>query len=199
MAKYSDDRNFTNFVHTQLAVPLIYKPLGWTEKEIDAAHLEFIDINEGVDYVFEDNSENEIKTQERFRDDYYKQYNDCTLRYRRDNNLDPTRHKSEFYKIKADYLVYGITNGAKFPDKRHTLTGFIKYVVVDLKTLYAKIDDGLIIPQYGANLSRIDNGKMIAPIKDNPDGSSSFVAFDVLQLHQLFGKDGIILTQKGYF
>jgi hypothetical protein len=199
MALYNDDRNFTNYVHQHLAVPIIYEPLGWTEKEIDAAQLEFIDINEGVDYVFENEEEYEIKTQERFRDNYYKNYTDCTLRYRRDKNADPTRHESEFYKIKADYLVYGITNGSKFLDKRHTLTDFLKYVVVDLKVLYDKIEQKLIVPKYGAHVSYIKDGVMIVPIKDNTDDSSSFVAFDVKQLNDLFGDENIIIAQKGYF
>ena len=131
MTYYKDDRNFTNYVHQNLAKPVIYEPIGWIEKEMDPILLESIDINEGVDYIFESKSRSEIKLQERFRDNYYKKYNDCTLRYRRDHNANPSRHHSEFYKIKADYLVYGITNGSKFKDKRHTLTSFIKYVVVD--------------------------------------------------------------------
>jgi hypothetical protein len=199
MAKYSDDRSFTNFVHSNLAIPIIYKPLAWTEKEVDATFLEFIDINEGVDYLFKDKAENEIKIQERFRDDFYKNYNDCTLRYRRDLNADASRHASEFFKIKADYLVYGITNGAKFADKRHTLTGFVKFVVVDLKVLFSKINEGLIIPKHGGRSSRIEDGKIISPIIDNKDDSSSFVAFDVSQLKQMFGNEGIILIQKGFY
>ncbi len=78
-------------------------------------------------------------------------------------------------------------------------TDFLKYVVVDLWVLYAKIDSGLIVPVRSGNYSRIANGKMFAPIKDNTDDSSSFVAFDILQLNELFGKENIILIQKGYF
>lgn len=200
MAFYKDDRSFTNYVHEKLALPIIYKKLGWSQKQIDAALLEYIDINEGVDYVFTGKQGEEIKSQERFRDEYYKKYNDCTLRFRRDNNPDKTRHKSEFYKIKADYLVYGITNGSKFPEKRHTLTGIIKFVVVDLKVLFNKIENGLIIPKRNIGLNSYKkNNTLIAPIIDNKDGSSSFVAFDVKLLNQLFGSDHIILFQEGYF
>lgn len=190
MAFYKDDRSFTNYVHENLALPLIYKKLGWTQKQIDASLLEYIDINEGVDYVFTGKQGEEIKSQERFRRTKYQTYSDCTLRYRRDNNPVVSRHKSEYYKVKADYLVYGITN--------NDLTGFVKFVVVDLKVLFSKIDNGLITPEYGGNFSRIVNGKMIAVIKDNVDDSSSFVAFDVKQLNQLFGSDNIILFQEGY-
>lgn len=198
MAHYSEDRNFTNFVHQKLALPLIYAPLAWTEKTMDKAVLEKMDIHEGVDYVFSDSQGSEIKVQERFRDDFYKKYNDCTLRYRRDKNADQARHESEFYKIKADFLVYGITNGSKFPEKRHTLTDFLKYAVIDLRVLYAKIEAGLIVPVRSGNYSRIANQKMYVPIKDNTDDSSSFVAFDILQLKELFGHENIILVQKGY-
>ncbi len=199
MAYYKSDRSFTNFVHKKLAHPIIYKQLGWKKVMIDPAKLAALDMNEGVDYIFKDKNDKRIKLQERFRDNYYKKYNDCTLRYRRDHNPDLSRHKSEFYKVKADFLVYGITNGSKFPDKRHTLTNFIKFVVVDLKVLFNKIEKKLIIPEYGGNFSRIINGKMMAVIKDNTDKSSSFVAFDVRQLQQLFGDENIILLQKGYF
>ncbi len=199
MAHYSEDRSFSNFVHQKLALPLIYAPLAWTEKNMDKTELEKMDIHEGVDYVFSDSQGGEIKIQERFRDDFYTKYKDCTLRYRRDKNADQTRHESEFYKIKADFLVYGITNGSKFAEKRHTLTNFLKYVVVDLRILYAKIDAGLVVPVRSGNYSQIVKGKMFVPIKDNTDDSSSFVAFDILQLEELFGKENIILAQKGYF
>lgn len=198
MTNYSSDRNFTDFVHKNLALNLIYKELAWQKKEISKTELESMDMNLGIDYIFENSQKQEQKVQERFRDNYYQNYNDCTLRYRRDNNANKERQASEFYKIKADYLVYGITNGSKFPEKRNTLTDFLKYVVLDIKILYEKIEKGLIIPEYRKS-SIIKNEKMIAAVQDNKDDSSSFIAFDVAQLHQLFGKEGIIVLQKGYF
>ncbi len=199
MTKYSEDRCFTDYVHVHLAVPFVYNPLGWTEKIIDSGFHQYIDIHEGVDYLFSDNANRELKLQERFRDNYYAKYNDFTLRYRRDSNPVASRHASEFFKIKADYMVYGITNGSKFADKRHTLTGFIKFVVVDLRVLFAKIESGSIILRSGKNYAYIENGKMIAALKNNADDSSSFVAFDVPLLNKLFGNEGIILAQKGFF
>ena len=198
MSNYSSDRNFTDYVHKHLTTPLIYKHLGWTEKEMDATELQFMDMNEGVDYIFEDKNGKTIKVQERFRDNFYQKYNDCTLRYRRDKNADLSKHESEFYKIKADYLIYGITNGSKNIHERHTLTDFIKYVIIDLTVLYDKIQKGLIVMQRGLNVSDIKQQKMIVPIKDNFDNSSSFVAFDINQLQNLFGQDKIIKNQKGY-
>ena len=101
----------------------------------------------------------------------------------------------------GSYLVYGITNGSKWLDKRATLTDFLKFVVVDLRVLFQKMDNQQIVLQTGSasNFSRIEGGKMTIPINQNPDFSSSFVAFDVRQLQQLFGNDGIIFSQKGFF
>ena len=117
MANYSSDRSFTDYVHNHLAIPIIYRKLNWDISEIDAKVLETIDINEGIDYVLNNSSGETVLVQERFHDSFYSKYNDATLRFRRDQNQNPERIKSEFYKIKADYLVYGITNGSKFPEK----------------------------------------------------------------------------------
>ncbi len=198
MTKYVDDRSFTNFVHQNLAVPILYNKLGWKEVSLSAEEMEKIDIQNGIDYLFHDASNKIIKVQERFRDSFYAKYNDCTLRYRRDQNSHVNRRKSEFYKVEADFLVYGITNGAKFIEKRNSVTGFIKYTFVDLRVLMKQIDNDNIILKRGINRSYINDNKLIAPIKENKDSSSSFVAFDVYQLHQLFGVEKIIRYQKGF-
>lgn len=104
--KYQGDRVFANYVHANLAIPLIYEKLGWDEKSVDKDWLEWKDILEGIDYVFKSRINGEITVQERFRDNYYgDKYNDITIRYRRDYNKDPSRHASEFFKIAADYFV----------------------------------------------------------------------------------------------
>ena len=124
---YNDDRSFTNYVHDELVIPQIYKEeLNWKIKDISPKELEVMDIYHGIDYVLTDANDKDIYVQERFRDNFYQKYNDATIRYRRDNNSNPSKVQSEFYKIEADYLVYGITNGSKFLDKRHSLTGFVK-------------------------------------------------------------------------
>src|SRR5699024_11269269 len=126
--RYYNDRNFTNKVHETVAKEEIYKHLGWEEKKIDKDKLEYVDINHGIDYIFESNDEYNITVQERFREKKYQIYDDCTLRYRRDHNKDESRHESEFYKIKADYLVYGILNQSKeemIKDKNKEMSTFI--------------------------------------------------------------------------
>lgn len=195
---YKSDRSFTDFVHTNLALPIIYKQLAWREKKIDAELLKSVDMQQGIDYIFENEQGKVIKVQERFRDDYYKTYRDCTLRYKREHNPNESRRISEFFKIKADYLVYGITNGKKFPEKRHTLTGFLKFVVLDLNVLFKQIETGNIVLKKGRRTSYIQSGKLISPINENHDKSSNFVAFDIFMLNKLFKSENIILLQNGF-
>lgn len=199
MSDFTTDKSFTDYVHRTLAHKWIYQRLGWEELSLNKAQQEVLDLQKGIDYVVENSFGRRFYVQERFRDEYARAFSDCTLRYRRDHHADKNQHRSEFYKIRADFLVYGITNGSKHPQQRHTITGFIKFVVIDLHVLFEKIQQGQIIFQKNINFSRIENGKMLAPIKENPDDSSSFVAFDVLQLQELFGKDDIILLQEGFF
>lgn len=194
MAKYNSDRDFTDYAHLNLAIPLIYDKLNWTVIDYD----ENKDINDGIDYLLIDITGKEISIQERFRDDYYQQYTDATLRFRRDFNPNPARVKSEFYKIKADYLVYGITNGSKFLDKRHALTDFIKLVVLDLKYLQEKYENGKIkIPTSRKRTCWIEDDVLCCPENFNPDGSSSFLPFDIPLIYKLWGESPIFY-QKGY-
>ena len=152
----------------------------------------------GIDYVFKNQHGQIINVQERFRDSFYQKYNDATLRYRRDKNTDPTRMKSEFFKIKSDYLVYGITNGKKFIEKRHTITEFIKWVVIDVNFLKKKYDDGLLKVINSRSLyCKISNNKLLCPENFNPDGSSSFIPLDVSMLNTLWGSN-VIIAQKGF-
>lgn len=200
MTNYTADRSFTNYVHDELVVPQIYKKeLDWVIKDINPDALEAMDIQNGIDYVLTDVNNKDIYIQERFRDVFYQKYNDATIRYRRDNNLNPTRVQSEFYKIKADYLVYGITNGKKFLDKRHTLTGFIKWVVIDLNFLREKFKNNLIkITKDSRTTCYMSDDILCCPENYNPDGSSSFTPLDVTLLHQLWGSE-VIYKQFGYF
>jgi len=200
---YGSDRSFTDKVHQTVALREVYNPLHWKEKEVDQAELEYVDIHHGIDYIFENSNDYTISVQERFREERYHVYNDCTLRYRRDSNKDESRHESEFYKIEADCLVYGILNQSKkeiILNKSQDNLSFKKYVVVNISILKEKIKEGRIIIAKGENRSYINrDGKMVVPVKDNFDSSSSFVAFDVKQLQKLFGDEGIIIKQFGYY
>lgn len=197
---YASDRAFTNKVHDEIAIPEIYRELGWRVYKMDPVKLERMDLEEGIDYVMLDRRLKKVYVQERFREYHYHRYTDATLRYRRDHNSDADQIESEFYKIKADYLVYGIINASKRQLMSDEKSGsFVKYAVIDLHVLFKKIEAGLIVLDKSIQVPVIRNGKMYAPINENRDYSSSFVAFDIAGLNQLFGRDNIIVAQKGFF
>ena len=153
MSKYQRDRAFTNFVHQNLALPLIYKPLNWTEVQLRKDYAKYIDMMDGIDYVFK--SGDKIKTvQERFRDRKYKEFTDFTIRYRRDENKIEDRHESEYYKIKAHFFTYGIIDSPK--SEINKSTHFLKYAIIDLKKVYEKLDSkAIFISDNGKNKGEI--------------------------------------------
>ncbi len=198
MGKYSSDRGFTDKVH-ELAVKIIYRKMHWKEREVDEDFAEEADIHDGIDYfAIDTDTGRKITIQERFREEKYGRYNDCTLRYERERNAHEERKRSEFYKIKADYLVYGIINSSK--DEVHKATDFLKYVVVDLKKLQCLINcEAIVISKdLSSNYCKRVGGRMFCPVNYNPDGSSSFVPFDVKMLDDLFGPLEIVVDQRGY-
>lgn len=199
MAVYKDDRSFTDYVQQEVSIPQVYPIMGWQSKEIDADELNSKDMNEGIDAIILDKN-GEVKTlQYRYRDNYYINYQDATLRYQRPYNSDPGKHLSEFFKIKADFLLYGISNGKKFSNALYTNTELQKWVVIDLVKLSQKIKQGLVIidDTMRANRSKIINGKLYCPVIYNKDDSSNFVPFDVPALLSLFGSE-IVINQKGF-
>ncbi|MDB9782487.1 hypothetical protein OAB88_05230 [Winogradskyella sp.] len=52
MSKYQKDRDFTDYVHAKLAVPLIYKDLNWKEVKLKKDYAKYIDMTDGIDYIF---------------------------------------------------------------------------------------------------------------------------------------------------
>lgn len=200
MSYYSLDRQFTDKVHKAVALKEIYPLLGWEIDPIDSEKLKEMDMKYGIDYVLKTASGKRIYVQERFREYKYCKYTDVTLRYRRDHNSDSSKHRSEFFKIKADYLVYGIINGSK----EQTLSNekeisSIKFAVIDIKVLFKNIMNGNIVIDPSIRKSEIRGSKLYAPINENTDYSSNFVAFDVEMLNKLFGHQNIVILQKGYF
>lgn len=197
MSKYKNDRAFTDYVHQNLALPLIYKPLHWTEVQLRKDYANYIDMMDGIDYVFR--SGNSImSTQERFREKQYQDFSDFTIRYRRDENNLEDRHESEYYKMKAHYFTYGIIDSSKSEVKN--ASGFIKYAIIDLKKVYEKLDTkAIFISDNGKNTCEIvDGNRLECPVKYNLDGSSSFFPIDISFLAQLWGEH-MIIAQKGFF
>lgn len=196
MSKYSTDRAFSDYVHRNLAIPLIYDSLNWKEVQLRKDYAKYIDMMDGIDYVFRKN--NDIMTvQERFREKQYQTFNDFTIRYRRDSNKVKDRHESEYYKLKAHYFTYGIIDSSK--DAINKDSTFIKYAIIDLKKVYDKIDTNEIrVVNNQENTSKIiDDHYIECPVKYNIDGSSSFFPIDISFLVKLWG-DEMLIAQKGF-
>jgi len=196
MSKYSADRAFTDDVHIRLAVPLIYNPIQWWEVNLDQYVSSAIDIEQGIDYIFR--YDGALKSvQERFREAKYARYADFTIRYRRDTNKHEDRKASEFYKMKAQFFTYGITNGEKAVPS--SSNDFLKYAIIDLEKVYNKLaTQEITIKDSGANYCKIiGNNTLECPIKYNADGSSSFFPIDIAAIIKLWGKE-MIITQKGF-
>jgi hypothetical protein len=178
-----------------VAIPTVYSKLGWREYPMDKDELQQLDVNKGIDYVFEKNGKL-MTVQERFRELKYKNYSDFTVRYRRDGNYHLDRVKSEFYKIEAHYFTYGITNCNKYD--LGICSQFVKVAIINLEKVFDKIDSGdIIIRNNGKRTCYIENGKLICPVIPNHDGSSSFVPFDIPMLIRLWGED-LLVYSKGF-
>ena len=196
MSNYKKDRAFTDFVHKELALPIIYKSLGWTEVQLRKDYAEYIDMLNGIDYVFRRGDE-VMSVQERFRDKKYKNFTDFTIRYRRDENKNESRHESEYYKMKAHYFTYGILDSSKKDVSQSSL--FLKYAIVDLRKVYEKLDSKCIfISENNKNTCEIVDGNRIqCPVKYNTDGSSSFFPIDISYLVKIWGSE-MVIAQKGF-
>ncbi|MDY2588216.1 hypothetical protein [Winogradskyella aquimaris] len=196
MSKYKIDRSFSDYVHQNLAVPLIYKPIDWKEIQLKQDYAKYIDMVDGIDYIFKNG--NQIMTvQERFREKKYQNYTDFTIRYRRDLNQIKDRHKSEYYKMKAHYFTYGIIDSSKSDFK--SAKDFIKYAIIDLKRVYEKLDEkNIFILDDGKKVCEIVDGNRIkCPVKYNSDGSSSFFPIDIAFLVKLWG-ERMVIAEKGF-
>lgn len=193
---YSPDRAFTDFIHQQLALPIIYERLGWKPIMLPTQQAISMDMDHGIDYVFEQPSGKIVAVQERFREVKYKDFADFTIRYRRDTNKILQRQESEYYKMKSDFFVYGITNGWK--KNIEGITNFEKYAVINMAGVYRKIEEGFIqIQDNGRNHCSLTGNNIICPVKYNQDGSSSFFPVDIRYLARLWGTD-LIVAQKGF-
>ena len=196
---YSSDREFTDYVHNKLAIPLIYEHLSWFPQELNDNLRNNVDIFNAVDQFLIDAIKKKIITvQERFREYKYRFYNDFTIRYEREFNSHIERKKSEFFKLDCEYFVYGIVNSSKF--NKEQATDFVKYAVIDVKKLKELFDKGNIVVDKNLNsikCSILDN-KLHCPINYNHDRSSSFIPIDIKMLLSLFPNNGLVLSQKGF-
>lgn len=205
---YTDDREFTDYVHENVAVENIYSVLGWDPVDTrSSSYHNDRDLKDGVDYEARDNFGIKITIQERFRDNYYQNYNDFTIRYTRENSSRKEEIESEFFKLSASHFIYGIVNGKKFSDKRHTITDFIKFAVVDVNALKNCIRRGeiKIADKYKkyCSIEMDENGSifLLTSKNANPDGSSEFISIDPSMLKTVVGEErlkDIVIFQKGF-
>ena len=196
---YNFDRNFTNFVHDNLAINQIYRPIGWLPQTLNTKMTTNVDMNNGVDYFLIDTNSNRIVTvQERFREVKYKNYNDFTIRFEREYNPHEERRLSEYYKLNAYYFVYGIIDADKFNVSENSQ--FLKYAIIDLNILKEIMDEGLIVinRELKSLTCKIINGVINCPVNYNRDGSSSFFPIDIKMLADLFPNSGVIVCKKGF-
>lgn len=195
---YKDDREFSNFVHEKIAKKYIYPKLSWIIQDVNTFMLENVDINNSVDYFAIDKSKDKIITiQERFRESKYSNYNDFTIRYKREFNKNENRLYSEFFKLNVDYFVYGIINQSK--NNVDSNAKFIKYAVINIHTLMDLIEQEKIVIEENAKTKfcSVYNEKLYCPVIQNFDKSSSFVPFDISMMKRLF-PNGLIIDSYGF-
>jgi hypothetical protein len=195
---YRLDRTFTDFIHQQVALPQVYRPLGWEPFRLSNPEKEELDIRHGIDRVFNHSDGTLVTVQERFRTARYANYQDVTFRYRRDQHTSAERRYSEFYKIQADYLLYGILDSnSKDPNQLANAT-FQKVALIHLPPLWRKLETGAaIIDETASGRCRWDGEKLVIPVNHNRDGSSSFIAWDIPLIAQHWSRQ-IIHYQRGF-
>ena len=149
------DQSFTDLAHKNLA-PAFYGQI-FPGARVEQASVED-DQKKGIDYHVLTDLANldgsgskrvRFNVQERFlRIDHpmLRTSKEFTLRYSRPDSLSPDQKQSEFFKIKAHYLYYGITNATKATATSAEVppTACLRQVLVDLPKLMKLVDDGKI-------------------------------------------------------
>lgn len=199
MSNYNFDREFTDYIHYNLAVPLIYDKLNWKLQTMNKKVVDNVDVFNAVDcFLVDMNTSTIVTVQERFREAKYMNYSDFTIRYKRIFNQHEERKMSEYFKLEADYFVYGIVNSSKY--ERGNCTDFIKFAVIDISILKELINENKIIVDEKLNSIRCieRNGNLICPQNFNRDHSSSFIPIDIILLKKLFPDRKVVKFSKGF-
>lgn len=195
---YQQDRTFTDYVHQYIALPQVYRALGWDPFRLSNPEKEELDIRHGIDRVFSQPDGTLVTVQERFRTARYANYQDVTFRYRRDRHATAERRYSEFYKIQADYLLYGILDSDSKDPSRLANAAFRKVALIHLPPLWKKLETGeAVIDETASGCCQWDGKKLVIPVNYNRDGSSSFIAWDIPLIAQQWPRQ-IISYQRGF-
>ena len=194
---YISDRQFTDYVHNNLALRDIYPQMDWVVQDVNNRMQVNVDINNAVDYMAVDSNRRLITIQERFREAKYANYSDFTVRYMRPENMHEDRRLSEFFKLDADYFIYGIIDSSK-ADVQNA-TGFLKYAVINLEIVRDMLNNHEIVidPNMRGFCCRLIDGVMTCPVNENYDHSSNFVPFDIVILNRVAPE--AIEYQEGFF
>ena len=189
---YNDDRSFTDKVHDEVSVPLIYSRFGWHDSY---AADPYEDNNFAVDYHAKDINDTDIIIQERFRrSNVASKFKDFTLRYQRPNER---QHYSEIYKIYSTALKYVSTPFFMVYGTVTASLNLLRFVVVDLHNFVDEVSKGHIIIGTKDNIfSSVENDIFYSGLGYNKDNSSSFVSFDVPLLTSMF--PSMILASEGF-
>lgn len=193
---YNNDRSFTDSVHDNIAVNVIYPKMGWTLNNEKNDLTAIMDSEYGIDYYAKDNNGRSIVIQERFRRSNNSGFDDLTLRYEREENPEEIEQKSEFFKIKGKlhryttpfYMVYGIVNS--------TMDNFEKYVVLDLRQFFEHFKKKEIIIDPNSKFSKIKEKTLYCGVNKNTDHSSSFMCVRIQHLSELF--NDVVIYQNGF-
>jgi hypothetical protein len=94
---------YTDRIHRTIAIPRFYDLNGFND--VQSMVGTSADLHDGIDYIATVNGD-PVTIQERFRRYQYRNYGDITFRY--DSKMN--RAVREYFKIKADYFLYGVVN-----------------------------------------------------------------------------------------
>lgn len=194
--KYNDDRSYTDNIHNNLAVKIIYEKMGWKPYSIDSNMASLQDSEYSIDYYATNKVGNDIVIQERFRRPGKTNFDDFTLRYEREDNPEEIEQKSEFFKMKGKmkrfkepfYMIYGIVNSS--------MDGFAKYAVLNLRAFFKRYNDKDIVIDPNSRKSFSENSVLHCGLNRNFDNSSSFICVSIPELMKLF--DDVVVYQEGF-
>ena len=194
--KYNDDRSYTDNVHNNLAVKIIYEQMGWKPYNVNNDLAVLQDSEYSIDYHAMDKLGNNILIQERFRRPGKTNFDDFTLRYEREDNPEEIEQKSEFFKMKGKlkrfsepfFMVYGIVNSS--------MDGFAKYAVLNLRAFFKHYNNKEIVIDPNSRKAFIENETLHCGLNRNADNSSSFICVSIPDLLKLF--DDVVVYQEGF-
>lgn len=197
---FNTRKEFTDKVHAEMA-PNVYKYLNWKLDDGNSRGNEYLkeaNIVDGIDYYVENEDGYHRTIQERFRrSNKAGHYNDITLRYQYPENTK--KINSEWFKITADYFLYGVVPVEKTSDVTSSVK-FTKLVVIDLRCFSRLVDKGKIKIGNGKESYIDKNGILYSGINRNKkrqgDNPSTFVSFNVMDLYKLDAE--LIVTEHGY-